>query len=100
LIDARAFDATTFSKNRQRLARPIGRAPSTMSREVAGNGGRRRYRACQADTDVLRRARRPKSAKLAVCDRLRVMVEAKLELRSSPRQIAGAIRRGTVPSVS
>ncbi len=32
--------------------------------------------------------RRPKVAKLARCPRLRVVVEAKLELRSSPQQIA------------
>jgi transposase, IS30 family len=32
--------------------------------------------------------RRPKSAKLAVCPRLRAVVEGKLELRWSPQQIA------------
>jgi hypothetical protein len=42
------------------------------------NGGVRRYRACRADKDAVRRARRPKPAKLASCERLRAMVEAKL----------------------
>ena len=71
------------------IARRLGRSPSTISREVAANGGRRRYRACPADTAALRRARRPKRSKLASCDRLRKIVEDKLELRWSPTQISG-----------
>jgi IS30 family transposase len=71
------------------IAGRLGRAPSTISREVAINGGRRRYRACRADSDALARARRPKAAKLATCQRLRAVVEARLEKRSSPQQIAG-----------
>jgi IS30 family transposase len=71
------------------VARRLDRSPSTISREVAGNGGRRRYRACRADTAALRRARRPKPSKLASCARLRTIVEAKLELRWSPQQISG-----------
>ena len=65
------------------------RSPSTISREVATNGGRRRYRACRADKAAVRRARRPKPSKLTSCDRLRTVVEAKLELRWSPTQISG-----------
>jgi IS30 family transposase len=71
------------------VARRLGRSPSTISREVAANGGRRRYRACPADTAALRRARRPKRSKLASCDRLRKMVEDKREVRWSPTQISG-----------
>jgi transposase, IS30 family len=71
------------------IARRRGRSPSTVSREVATNGGRRRSRACGADTAAVRRARRPKRSKLASCDRLRTMVEDKLELRWSPTQISG-----------
>jgi len=41
----------------------------------------------------LRRARRPKHAKLAQCERLRQVVEDKLELRWSPQQISGWLRR-------
>ena len=70
------------------IAAQLGRAPSTVSREVAANGGRRRYRACRADERSLRQARRPKVAKLARCERLRAIVEAKLELRWSPQQIS------------
>jgi IS30 family transposase len=71
------------------IAARLGRAPSTVSREVAVNGGRRRYRACRAETDALARGRRPKASKLATCERLRAVVEAKLEKRWSPQQIAG-----------
>jgi IS30 family transposase len=71
------------------IARRLGRSPSTVSREVARNGGRRRYRACRADRTALARLRRPKIAKLARCPRLRAEVEAKLELCWSPAQIAG-----------
>ena len=51
--------------------------------------GAGRYRAVSADQAALRRMRRPKPAKLAMCERLRAVVEAKLELRWSPQQISG-----------
>ena len=70
------------------IARGIGRCALTVCREVAANGGRERYRACDADRRAVRRMRRPKPAKLAVCPRLREVVEGKLELRWSPQQIA------------
>jgi transposase, IS30 family len=70
------------------IARGIGRCASTVCREVAANGGRERYRACDADRRAVRKMRRPKPAKLAVCPRLREVVEGKLELRWSPQQIA------------
>src|SRR6266550_4417900 len=76
-------------ESRRSIARRLGRSPSTISREVNVNGGVRRYRACRADTDALRRARRPKPSKLASCPRLRGVVEEKLELRWSPAQISG-----------
>jgi IS30 family transposase len=71
------------------IARRLGRSSSTISREVAANGGRRRYRACPADKAAVRRLCRPKPSKLAACRRLRAVVEAKLELRWSPQQISG-----------
>ena len=70
------------------IARSLGRAPSTVCREIAANGGPLRYRACDADKRAVRKLRRPKPAKLARCPRLREVVEAKLELRWSPQQIA------------
>ena len=73
----------------QQIAARLGRSPSTVSRELTRNGGRRRYRAQAADAAAFRRAQRPKAAKLVLQPRLRAVVEAKLALRWSPQQIAG-----------
>jgi IS30 family transposase len=75
------------------IAGSLGRAPSTVSREIARNGGLDGYRACQADGAAWNRARRPKPAKLATRPALRELVEAKLALRWSPQQIAGWLMR-------
>jgi IS30 family transposase len=77
----------------RRIAATLGRAPSTICREVTVNGGRRAYRALSADREARRRARRPKRAKLAVDRRLRRAVEAKLELLWSPQQISSWLAR-------
>ena len=74
------------------IARGLGRSPSTVSREIARNGGRRRYRAWRAELARDRRARRPRTAKLARDPRLRREVEALLRLRWSPEQIAARLR--------
>ena len=71
------------------IAVELGRAPSTISREVAANGGWRRYRAVRADQAAWARATRPKRCKLAEHPALRDIVEAKLVARWSPQQIAG-----------
>ena len=42
----------------------LGRSPSTVSRELVRNGGRRCYRAATADRAAWTRARRPKRCKL------------------------------------
>ena len=47
------------------IATELGRSPSTVSRELRRNGGRRRYRANKADKAAWQRARRPKTCKLA-----------------------------------
>jgi len=41
------------------IAASLGRAPSTISREIKRNGGRRRYRANKADQAAWDRAKRP-----------------------------------------
>jgi transposase, IS30 family len=74
------------------IARRIRRAPSSVSREVARNGGRVGYRAAEAEQARLRRSRRPKASKLARCPRLRAEVEARLSLRWSPQQIAAFLK--------
>ncbi|MBO1283861.1 IS30 family transposase [Streptomyces sampsonii] len=77
----------------RQLAKRLGRSPSTVSREIARNGGRDRYRAAPADAAAYARGRRPKQAKLAQRPVLRTLVEAKLVLCWSPEQIAGWLRR-------
>ncbi len=62
----------------RQIAGRLGRAASTLCREVTRNGGRHRYRAQRADRAALGRARRPKTAKLAVNTKLRGVVEDKL----------------------
>jgi transposase, IS30 family len=74
------------------IAAGLGRAPSTVSREVTRNGGRRRYRDWRAETGATRRGQRPKVAKLARSARLRAEVEQFLGLRWSPEQIAHRLR--------
>jgi IS30 family transposase len=74
------------------IAAGLGRAPSTISREVAGNGGRRRYRAASADQQSCRRASRPKVCRLAMNSVLAGIVTEKLQRRWSPQQIAGWLK--------
>jgi transposase, IS30 family len=75
------------------IARQLGRAPSTVSRELSRNTGRRgEYRATSAHALAWQRAARPKPAKLWVNQRLREIVEDLLERRYSPEQIAGRLR--------
>jgi len=74
------------------IARHLGRAGSSVSREVAAGGGRRRYRAWRAEAGATRRARRPRPAKLACRPRLRQAVELLLEARWSPEQISRRLR--------
>ena len=76
----------------RRIAAGLGRAPSTISREVAANGGARRYRAARADRQAWSRAGRPKPCRLATRPVLRDMVEEKLQRRWSPQQIAGWLK--------
>ena len=73
------------------IAVRLGRAPSTISREVAWNRGRTDYRAWRADREGIERGRRPKLSKLAVNSRLRQEVERGLRARWSPQQIAAGL---------
>jgi IS30 family transposase len=75
------------------IATRLRRAPSTISREVAHNGGRRKYRALRADKAARQRAKRPKPAKLAADPLLRLIVTDKLACKWSPEQIAGWLAR-------
>ncbi|MBC7671774.1 MAG: IS30 family transposase [Polaromonas sp.] len=75
------------------LARRLGRAPSTISRELARHGGPGVYRASDADATAWACARRPKRCRLVTARRLRRVVERKPTADWSPQQIAVWLRR-------
>lgn len=98
------------------IADRLGRAPSTIMREIANNGAARgrtgRYRAKHrfganrggwdaksgysariAQQRSESRARRPKAGKLARCGELRAQVQALLTKNYSPEQIAGVLAK-------
>ena len=77
------------------IAERLGRAPSTLCREVNANGGRQRYRALVADRAARRRARRPSRRpagersgrySLIVARLLRVSLEVQLDQIADARQ--------------
>ena len=77
----------------RQIARSLGRAPSTMSREIRRNGGSEAYRATRADKRAWERALRPKPCRLALNRKLRWRVAQKLVLQWSPEQISGWLKR-------
>jgi IS30 family transposase len=74
------------------IANKLGRAPSTISREIRRNRGRRSYRAHKADAATWERAKRPKSCKLVLHPTLARLVAQKLQGFWSPEQIAGWLK--------
>jgi IS30 family transposase len=74
------------------IAVRLGRAPSTISREVSRNGGLQRYRASQADQAAWDRAHRLKPCKLVTNCALARIVAKKLRRLWSPEQIAGWLK--------
>ena len=74
------------------IASQLGRAPSTVSREIRRNGGQRRYRGNKADEAAWQRAHRAKTCKLAANYALAHIVAEKLQLEWSPDQIAGWLK--------
>jgi IS30 family transposase len=75
------------------MARRLGRAASTVSREINRNGGRRGYRANKADQAAWQRAHRPKRCKLVENRALARIVARRLQRNWSPDQIAGWLKR-------
>jgi IS30 family transposase len=73
------------------IANELGRAVSTVTREVNGNGGREGYRTHLAHQAAFERARRPKTPKLA-CPRLAGQAAEWLEMFWSPEQIANRLQ--------
>jgi transposase, IS30 family len=77
----------------RQIAATLGRAPSTISREIRRHGGARTYRASDADGQAWERARRPKPCRLTTHPTLQRLVASKLALDWSPAQIAGWLKR-------
>ena len=75
------------------IAATLGRATSTISREIRRNGGAERYRVSHADQADWVRAHRPVNCKLALHPKLAKWVADKLQQRWSPQQIAGWLMR-------
>ena len=75
------------------MAARIGRAPSSVSREVHRNGGRENYRAAEAEAAAVRRRRRPKPSKLSLSAALQAEVEARLKMDWSPKQISVSLKQ-------
>lgn len=73
------------------IARRLGRASTTVSREVKENGGRDGYRAWAADRQAGERAGRDKPTKLSQNPGLVAYVENALEQHWSPEQISRRI---------
>jgi IS30 family transposase len=80
------------SRSMRWIAASLGRAPSSVSREIRRNGGRQGYRASDADQAAWGRARRSKSCKLAHNCELARIVAQKLKRLRSPEQIAGWLK--------
>ena len=74
------------------MAASLGRAASTISREIARNGGCRGYRASEAEQAAWDQARRPKPCKLVQNRALARIVAQKLKQLWSPEQIAGWLK--------
>jgi len=82
------LSASSFSITKQ-----LNHAPSTISREVNRNGGRKLYGANKADATAWERAKRPKPWKLLLNKALAKLVAMKLNRSWSPQQIAGWLMR-------
>jgi len=74
------------------IATSLGRAPSTISREIKRNGGQECYRANQADQAAWDRTLRPKTCKLVKNRTLAHIVAGKLQRQWAPEQIAGWLK--------
>lgn len=97
--DALSFDEREFisrslarGDSMRTIAKALNRAPSSISREIARNGGVNRYQAALAEKAFLKHAKRPKPMLLAENTKLRDIVCRLLEEDWSPEQISGRLR--------
>jgi len=76
----------------RKIAAGLGRAPSTVSREVNLNGGRDGYRAWRAGDRAALQARRSKPAWFSRCPQQWLEVQGLLRLGWSPQQISARFK--------
>lgn len=81
------------------FAQRLGRAPSTISREINCNAGIQRYRASVTESNFIEKASRPKPCKLATNRQLNAVVADRLQKDWSPQQIAGWLARTYVANI-
>jgi IS30 family transposase len=77
----------------RQIAGRIGRAPSTVSRELARNRVSAGYRASAAGRLAQLRRARPRPAKLVACPELAAWVAARLRQRWSPEQVSASLKQ-------
>ena len=75
------------------IAERLGRDASVINREIGRNGGRKSYRATEAQTRACRRPNRAKVNKVAGSDALKTDVHRLLNTGASPKQIEVALHR-------
>jgi IS30 family transposase len=80
------------------IAVALSRAPSTISRELERNAGRRGYRPKQAQHKALERRARPRAFKMSA--EVLTHIEEKLDLEWSPEQISGTMEQAVGVKVS
>lgn len=85
--------AVVAGQSMRAIATSLGRAPSTISREIKRNGDPETYRANHADQAAWDRTCRPKPCKLVENRTLAHIVASKLQSQWSPQQIAGWLKR-------
>jgi len=85
--------AIATGQSMRSIAASLGRAPSTISREIKRNGRAEGYRANRADQAAWDRGCRPKVCKLVQNRALAHLVASKLRLEWAPEQIAGWLKR-------
>ncbi|MET0038384.1 MAG: IS30 family transposase [Candidatus Thiodiazotropha lotti] len=80
-------------KTIREIARSLNRSPSTISREIQRNRGKRYYKAVDANNRARRMAKRPKPYLLETNAALKKIILRKLELKWSPEQISSWLRK-------
>nr|WP_239537096.1 IS30 family transposase [Arthrobacter roseus] len=90
----RIADLLNLGHSMRRVARELGRQPSTIKRELDRHrDGEGRYLPRTADHDARRQRARPKAHKLAANPGLRGLVQRKLNRCWSPDEICGWMKR-------